>query len=171
MIYNRPLVKLAPASGAGLFQGAINSNDSEIIGSWSQGGQSIPAAIKRADYQAEHAQDADKVYASNSKNDLQGHWKGSWVVTIAETTATIRLALDIAKLPDGSYSAMLSNIDDYLNDPIPASAFRYDPPDVRMEWKWKGGAYEGKLKDGKIVGTWFQGGGGFSLVFERNGSP
>jgi hypothetical protein len=169
--YNRPLVKLALASGAGLFQGAVNSNDTEIIGSWTQGGQSIPASIKRSDYQAEHAQDADKVYTFNSENDLQGHWKGSWVVTIAETKATIRLGLDIAKLPDGSYSPMLSKVDDYLNDPIPASAFRYEPPDVRMEWKWKGGAYEGKLKDGKIVGTWFQGGGVFPLVFERNGSP
>jgi hypothetical protein len=35
----------------------------------------------------------------NSKNDLQGHWKGSWVVTIAKVKATIRFALDLAKLP------------------------------------------------------------------------
>jgi hypothetical protein len=143
-----------------------------MIGSWTLGGQSVPVTVKRADYEAEHAQDADKVYAFNSQNDLQGHWKGSWVVTLAGTKATIRLALDIAKLPDGSYAPTLSDMDDLgRGDPIPPSDFRYDPPNVRMAWKVKGGAYEGKLKDGKLDGTWFQGGGGFPLVFERNRSP
>ena len=171
VIYNRPVVKLAIASGAGTFQGTVNSSDTEIVGSWTQGDQSVPAVVKRADYHAEHAADADKVYSFNSENDLQGHWKGSWAVTLAGTKATIRMGLDIAKLPDGSYAAALCNVDDLgKDDPIPTSDFHYDSPDVRMEWKWKGGAYEGKLKDGKIVGTWFQGGGGFRLVFERNGS-
>jgi hypothetical protein len=140
----------------------------EIVGSWTQGGQSVPSVVKRADYLAEHAQDADKVYAFNSQNDLQGHWKGSWVVTLAGTKASIRLALDIAKLSDGSYAAALCNVDDLgKDDPISTSDFRYNPPDVRMEWKWKGGAYEGKLQGGKIVGIWSQSGGGFPLVFER----
>jgi RNA polymerase sigma factor (sigma-70 family) len=169
--YNRPLVKLALATGAGIFQGAVNSNDTEVIGSWIQGGQSVPAIVQRADYHAEHAQDADNSYSFNSGHDLQGHWKGSWVVTLAGTKATIRMGLDIAKLPDGSYAATLSNVDDFgKNDPTPTSEFHYDPPDLRMEWKWKGGTYEGKLNDGKLVGTWFQSGGGFPLIFERNGS-
>ncbi|HEV7924195.1 MAG TPA: sigma-70 family RNA polymerase sigma factor [Verrucomicrobiae bacterium] len=168
VIYNRPLVKLMLASGAGAFQGSVNSSDMEIVGSWTQGGQSVPSVVKRADYLAEHAQDADKVYAFNSQNDLQGHWKGSWVVTLAGTKASIRLALDIAKLSDGSYAAALCNVDDLgKDDPISTSDFRYNPPDVRMEWKWKGGAYEGKLQGGKIVGIWSQSGGGFPLVFER----
>jgi hypothetical protein len=38
-----------------------------------------------------------------------------------------------------------------------------------MEWKWADNTrYEGKLKNGKLVGTWFEGGGGFPLVFERS---
>jgi RNA polymerase sigma factor (sigma-70 family) len=166
--YNRPLVKLTLASGAGIFQGAVNSNDTGIIGSWTQGGQSVPAIVGRADYHAEHAQDADKSYSSISGKDLQGHWRGSWVVTLAGTKATIRLALNIARLPGGSYAATLSDPDDFeKNDPVPTSDFHYAPPQVRMEWKPKGGAYEGKLSEGKLVGTWFQAGAGFPLIFDR----
>jgi hypothetical protein len=78
--------------------------------------------------------------------------------------------LDIAKLPDGTYAAALANLDQLGNsDPIPASDFQYEPPNVRMEWKWADNTrYEGKLKNGKLVGTWFEGGGGFPLVFERS---
>ncbi len=54
------------------------------------------------------------------------------------------------------------------HDPIPTSDFQYSPPDVHMEWKWAGGAFEGNLKNGKLTGTWLQGGGGFPLVFERS---
>jgi hypothetical protein len=37
-----------------------------------------------------------------------------------------------------------------------------------MSWKWADDTKpEGKLENGKIVSTWFEGGGGFSLVFKR----
>jgi hypothetical protein len=36
-----------------------------------------------------------------------------------------------------------------------------------MAWKWTGGAYEGRLENGKLTGTWQQSGGGFPLTFER----
>ncbi len=73
-------------------------------------------------------------------------------------------------MPDGSYSAALANIDEFGNDAfIPASDFDYQPPKFRMKWKWADGAYEGKMDQGKLVGTWSRGGGRFPLVFERNG--
>jgi RNA polymerase sigma factor (sigma-70 family) len=171
VIYNRPMVKLMAASGSGMFQGTINSDHTEMLGSWIQGGQSTPATVKRADYKAEHAHDADKDYSFDSENDLQGRWKGSWVVTIAGVKATIRMALDVAKLPDGSYSAAVANIDEFGHDAyIPASALSYEMRKLRLEWKWTGCAYEGTLINGKLVGTWSQSGGGFPLVFERSGS-
>jgi hypothetical protein len=92
-------------------------------------------------------------------------------VTLAKVKATIRFALDIAKLPDGSYWAALTNIDEFGRDaPMPTSDFQFEPPRLRMQWKWAGGSYEGRLENGKLVGTWFQGGGGFPLVFERRRS-
>ena len=93
-------------------------------------------------------------------------------MTIGKAKATIRLALDIAKLPDGSYFAVLSNIDEFGHDaPIPTSNFQYSPPNLKMKWKWADNtAFDGKLENGKLTGTWFEGGGGFPLVFERSGS-
>jgi hypothetical protein len=158
------------ASGTGMFEGEINDANSEITGDWIQDGLSTPASIKRADYEAEHALDTHRSYSFESKDDLQGHWKGSWIVPFGDIRVTIRCALDIAKLPDGSYVALLASLDQFGNDaPIPASDFQYDGPNVRMGWKWTEGKYEGRLKDGKLVGTWFQGGGGFPLVFKRSG--
>ncbi|MGD0461831.1 MAG: sigma-70 family RNA polymerase sigma factor [Tepidisphaeraceae bacterium] len=164
VFYNQPVVKLKVETGAGMFRGKINGAATEITGSWIQAGQAKSAEFHRADFRARHAYDADKVYSYTSSTDLQGHWKGSWDFIGTK----IRLALDIAKLPDGTFSAALANLDQFGNDdPIPPSDFQYSPSGVRMEWKWAGGAFEGKLKNGKLTGVWRQGGGSFPLVFTR----
>ncbi|HTV39145.1 MAG TPA: sigma-70 family RNA polymerase sigma factor [Candidatus Sulfotelmatobacter sp.] len=166
--YNPPLVRIKPADGAGIFSGQLNDSGAEISGSWTQGGQTMPEIIRRADYQAEHAHDADKDYSFTSENDLQGHWKGSWISPLGNHKDPIRQKLDIAKLPDGSYSVTIANLDGLgVNAPIPASVFEYSPPTVHAEWKWEGWAYDGKLENGKLIGTWEQNGGGWPLVFER----
>lgn len=167
--YNRPMVEITTAEGSARFQGAINSDRTEISGSMMHRGRSVPFTFKRADYQAEHARDGDRDYSFTSANDLQGHWKGSWIVNISGTSATIRMALVLAKLPDNSYYAAVANTDEFGNDaPIPASVIRYQLGKLHLEWKVTGCAYDGMLTDGKIVGTWSQGGGGFPLVFERS---
>ena len=164
VMYSRPTVKLLVATGSGKFRGEINEDATEITGSWIQGGQPKPVTFKRADFQAEHAHDAERDYSYTSSTDLQGHWKGSWNFI----GTNIRLALDIAKLPDGSLSAALTNIDQFGNDdPVPTSNFQYSPSDIQMEWKWTGGAFEGKLKNGKLIGSWKQGGASFPLTFVR----
>jgi hypothetical protein len=165
--FSRPTVKLTLASGAGMFQGDLNNENTEITGSWMQDGQSLPTVVKRADYRAEHAQDADKDYSFTSKNDLQGHWRGSWEFM----KVPVPEALDIAKLPDGTYSATCINLESITDyDPIPTSDFQYDAPLVRMAWKWANVAFEGRLENGKLTGNWQQSGGGFPLVLERSGS-
>jgi RNA polymerase sigma factor (sigma-70 family) len=178
--YSRPAVQFARASGAGMFKGQINDAGTEISGKWIQDGQSVPAVAKRADYQAEHVQDALKDYSFGSPNDLQGHWRGVWIAVFngGKTKIPIRMALDIAKMPDGSYSATMASVDQFGHDaPIAASDFQYSPPGLKAEWKSAIGAfgsgngiiprYEGELERGKIVGTWYQSGGGFALDFER----
>jgi hypothetical protein len=78
------------------------------------------------------------------------------------------VALDIAKLPNGSYSAALASPDQFgAEAPIAPSDFEYSTPDLHMEWQPMGGTYDGRLENGKLTGTWSQGGGGFALVFER----
>jgi Sigma-70, region 4 len=165
--YSRPKVILSVATGIGRFEGKINNARTEISGLWTQDGQSVPAVIKRADYQAEHAQDAVKDYSFASPNDLQGHWQGTWILPLGGNKLKMKSVLNIAKLPDGKYAAAVAGDLVGYDAPIPASDFQYEPPRVRMKWKWAEVAYEGKLENGKISGTWQQGGGGFPLVYER----
>lgn len=166
--YNRPNVTLALATGGGRFEGTINDAKTEIVGRWSQNGQPMPATIRRVDYQAERAREAEKDYSFHSSLDLQGHWKGTWMEPFPSVTVPIRYELDIAKLPDGSYSAALVDLDRFLDSaPIPPSNFEYSPPNLKLKWNEFGGAYEAHLKDGKLVGTWSESGGGFPLVMKR----
>jgi hypothetical protein len=169
VVYSGPRVKLMPATGTGMFEGTLNQAHTEMAGVFTQGGQSMPATLKRADYQAEHTPESFKDYSFRSRNELVGHWRGTWEVTFGNTRVPIRMALHVAKLPDGAYAAGLSNLDEFGHeDPVPPSEFHYELATVRMGWKWAGDTrYEGRLQDGKLVGTWYQGGGGFPLVFER----
>lgn len=169
--YHPPTVKMFVATGAGMFQGRINSAGSEISGVWIQGGGSTPAILKRADYSAElSAQNVRTNYTFSSPTELQGHWKGTWIAVFGKITVPIRLALDIAKLPDGTFSADITSLDQFPNDgPTPAE-IQYSSPDLQVTLKKIGGSFQGKLENGKLVGTWLQGGGGFALTFERENS-
>ncbi|HTR42445.1 MAG TPA: sigma-70 family RNA polymerase sigma factor [Pseudomonadales bacterium] len=166
--YDHGAVNLEVNSNAGKFQGELDSARRTIKGTWIQGGKSVPAFFQRADYVVEEAQTGVEDYSFTSASDLQGHWKGAWSIPLGTNTITIPLTLDIGKLPDGSYAATLANVEQLGNEsPIPVSTFEYSAPNLHMKWKWAGGAYDGKLENGKIAGTWLQGGGGFPLVFER----
>ena len=168
LTFSNGTVKLDIGSNAGRFQGLLSSARDEIRGSWIQGGKSVPAFFQRADYLSEVAPTKAEDFSFTSASDLRGHWKGAWGTTIGTNNITIPIALDIGKLPDGSYLATLANLEQLGNEsPISASHFEYSPPNLHMEWKWAGGAYDGKLENGKLAGTWSQGGSGFPLVFER----
>jgi len=168
LTYDQGTVNLEIKSKAGKFQGVLDRAGDEMRGSWTQGGRSLPASFKRADYQAEAGPAAAEDFSFTSASDLPGHWQGAWSAAAGAINVTIPLTLDIGKLPDGSYRAALANLEQLGNEsPIPASIFEYLPPKLHLEWKWAGGIYDGTLENGKLVGIWKQGGGGFPLVFER----
>jgi hypothetical protein len=161
-------IKLALNSNNGMFSLVLDSSGQEMNGSWIQNGQPTPAIFKRANYLTEMARQEEEDFSFNSPSDLPGHWKGSWDVTLGTTKVTIPFELDIAKMPDGTYAATLANLEQLGNDsPAPATSFDYSRPDLHAEWKWNHTMYKGKLENGKIVGTWYEGGGGFPLVFQR----
>jgi RNA polymerase sigma factor (sigma-70 family) len=166
--YQGTLVNFTDDISHGLFQGAVSADDTELIGSWTQGGKSAPASFRRADFRAEHAWDDEKDYSFSSPNDLQGHWKASLARTIAKKRMNIAIALDIAKMPDGSYFTTMSYTNLFENnDPIPCSGFVYHPPGLSVKWKWMKAGYEGTFKNGKLTGEWHQGQGVYPLTFER----
>ena len=163
--YDPPNVKLPVMTGSGMFEGRLNENDTEINGDWVEGGQHYPMTFKRADWQAEQAREAQKDYSHAGPNDLPGHWKG----TLNAKQAKLRLAFDVAKLPDGTFSCSLVSLDQGGAE-IPANNIQYVPPNVRLEWNAIGGSFNGKLENGKLTGAWRQGGEAIPLVLERNGA-
>ena len=141
----------------------MNGNNTEMAGNWIQGGQRFPMTFKRTDWQAEQSWEAQKDYSHASPNDLPGHWKG----TLNAKQAKLRLALNVAKLPDGTFSCSMISLDQNGTE-IPASTVQYFPPNVRLEWSAIGASFNGKLENGKITGAWRQGGEAVPLALERN---
>jgi hypothetical protein len=161
--YDPPNVKLPVMTGSGMFEGRLNGNDTEMEGNWIEGGQHFPMTFKRADWQAEQARETQKDYSHAGPNDLPGHWKG----TVNANGSKLPLTLDIAKLPDGTFSCSMISPG---GAEIPASTTQYFPPNVRLEWNAIGVSFNGKLENGKLTGAWRQGGGVVPLVLERNGA-
>jgi RNA polymerase sigma factor (sigma-70 family) len=167
VIYDRPSVRLILTSRDGMVQGEINSDDTEIKGSWIQGGRAVPASFKRADYEADHAQDSIKDYSYHSDSDLQGHWEGSFLLQ-RPAKFPIVLDLEIAKMPDGTFSATVASIYHWGHDgPRPASDFQYAAPNLHITWQWMNDQFEGTLKKGRLTGLWINGGKKQPIVFER----
>ena len=78
----------------------------------------------------------------------------------------LRLAVNIARLPDGKFSCTMISLDQGGTE-IPANNIQYTPPSVHLEWSAIGSSFYGKLENGKISGAWRQGGGALPLVLER----
>lgn len=159
--YSKPDVNVEFSGIGGKFEGKINADGSEISGAWTQLGQTTPLTFKRGELPSAETE-AEKNYAHSRENDLQGFWKG----TLDVKPAKLRLVLKIAKLPDGTFAGTMDSIDQGAKD-LPATTVVYNEPSVKLEWKGIGGAYEGKMENGKMNGTWKQGPGSFPLTFER----
>ena len=159
--YQKPDVHLEFSGIGGTFDGKVSGDDAEIAGTWRQGGQNFPLTIKRADPEAETAVQTVN-YDHTGENDLPGHWAG----TLAVKGTKLRLVLHIGKLPDGTLACAMDSLDQGAKG-LPASAVKFTAPNVQLEWAGIGGTYKGKLQDGKLTGTWSQGGGKMPLVFAR----
>jgi len=167
--YQSPTLKAEFGGIGGAFEGKLDSSDRVITGNWTQGSTTLPLTLERANAQAAAAKEADikaqKDYSHTGPNDLPGHWQGTLVVK--QAGVKLRLALNIAKLPDGKFSCSIISI--YQGGAeVPASIIEYAPPNVRVEWSSIGASYNGKLENGKLTGAWRQGGGALPLVLERN---
>jgi hypothetical protein len=165
-----PTLKAEFGGIGGAFEGKVDSGDRVITGNWTQSGITLPLTLERANAQAAAAKEADiemqKDYTHTNPNDLPGHWQGTLLVK--QAGVKLRLALNIAKLPDGKFSCSMVSIDQGGAE-VPASAIEYAPPNVRVEWSALGASYNGKLENGKLTGTFRQAGAAMPLVFERNG--
>ncbi len=168
-------VTFRPLSGAGMFQGKMNPTGTEIAGMFYLGGRTLPVVFKRVDYHPE-TPPAESDYAFNSKMELQGHWKTAVnanllrIITKGQISE-FPLGLDIARQPDGGYSAALvAPLATLLGagDPIPANNAQYPLPRVHLEWKWLAATFDGRLSDGRLTGKWTEGKLSFTMTFARS---
>jgi hypothetical protein len=167
--YHRPTVKIEFGGIGGAFEGTVDASDRTVTGNWMQGGKPLPLTLERAKPETaavpDPAIEAQKDYSYTSPNDLPGHWQGT--LNVKQAGVKLRLAVNIAKLPDGKFSCSMISLDQGGAE-IPASTVQYFPPNVRLEWGAIGGSFNGKLEKGKLTGAWRQGGGALPLVLERN---
>ena len=170
--YHRPAVKIEFGGIGGYYEGTVDTDNQVITGNWMQGGKPLPLNLERAKPETAAASDpaleAQKDYSNTGPNDLPGHWQGT--LNVKQADVKLRLALNIARLPDGTFSCTMISLDQGGGE-IPASLIQYVPPNVHLEWSGIGGSFHGKLEHGEISGAWRQGGGALPLVFERSRSP
>jgi hypothetical protein len=171
--YHQPEIKLALNGIGASFEGNLD-NGSTISGTWTIGsGQSFQVTFKSIDPRAEAMWEMRKSYGYTYPDELQGHWKGVLSADRNGNKGQLHLAVDIARMPDGSFSGSLDSPDELLKG-VAASSVQFSPPHVRVEWIGIGARFEGKLKNGKLSGTWHAGGQGplgspTLMVFERSG--
>jgi hypothetical protein len=131
--------------------------------------------LKRVEYQPEPVH-SESEYAFRSQMDLQGHWKTVLDSRVADKLMNLGhlegfpVNLNIAKLPDGTFSAALVlplTAFAGLGDPMPASDFQHQQSNVRVEWKVLSALFSGRLNNGKLTGTLRMFGASLPVTFER----
>jgi RNA polymerase sigma factor (sigma-70 family) len=163
MTYKKPDVRIEMSGIGSVFEGKVNSSNTEISGTWTQMGTQFPLTITRSDAGAEQAAEATLSFDPANDSDLQGHWKG----TLQIQKTKLRLVLHIGKQADGTFATTMDSPDQGAKDML-ASTTRYAAPKVHMEWKAIRGVFEGNLKSGKLSGTWRQGAASLPLALERS---
>ncbi len=163
LTYHTPNLHFQMDAYDAVFDGEINNQHDKLVGAWSQRGQKGPLTFRRAPTKAAPVAEIQKDYGQGAPDQIQGHWKG----VLNARGVTLHLLFHIALMPDGSYSATMDSPDQGATG-LPASAVKFTYPNVRIEWNF--GYYIGKLNDGKLSGTWHQGGVALPLKLERETS-
>lgn len=158
--YHKPKVEFELEQIAAVFSGEVNARG-EIKGTWSQMGQDIPLTFHQS-LPKDGGAAGEKNFGAGAASQVEGHWKGA----LNFRGMNLPILFHIALMPDGSYTASMDSPDQGLND-IPASAVKYNAPQIHMEWQGFDGIFEGKLADGRLNGTWRQAGVALPLQLRR----
>jgi hypothetical protein len=146
----KPHVKLWFQGIGAAFDADLNNTGSQMTGTWTQiGADSI--TFSRADLKEEIAVlNAGKSYRGTNDSEPQGHWTG---ILPAGHGLRLRMAVNIARQSDGSFSATLDSPDQSLFA-MPFDVVLFASPVVHLELKSYRYTFDGKLADDKVSGTW-----------------
>jgi RNA polymerase sigma factor (sigma-70 family) len=162
LTYHQPAIRFELSSINSVFEGNLGGRGDQLTGTWTQAGRKFPLTFQLVRATTQTAADAEKDYDHGTRNQVQGHWKGA----IDVKKVALNVVFNIALMPDGSYSATMDSPDQGATG-IPATAAQFTYPNLRLEWNGIGGAYTGKLENGRLSGVWSQGNATFSLKLER----
>lgn len=140
----------------GSYEGKVNSDATEIDGTWTQGAP-LPLVFKRA------AAPIKIEHKPAKPSDIDGAWSGS----LDTPNGQLRVVFHITNTEDGLTGTMDSP--DQGAKGIPVTAVTRDGSSLKIEMKQIAGAFDGKIaKDlTSIEGTWTQLGGSIPLVLKR----
>lgn len=164
--YTKPSVQMDVTGIGGHFDGDLNPEATEISGTWEQGGRGFPLVLRRSNLPAGASKPDAAAYIPATATDLQGFWNGT--LNVAE--ARLRLALQIAKMADGTFTGTMDSIDQGAKG-IPMTSVTCTNAEVKMEWKALRAAFHGMLENGRLIGDFTQGPATFPLEFVRAKSP
>jgi hypothetical protein len=149
----------------GDFVGNLNDADDRMAGTWKQAGRKWPLTFARMQTNADSTVEAQGDYGTGASYQIQGHWKGLYTFNGMQLPVVINIAL----MPDGSYSATMDSPDQGATG-IPATSAEGAFPNVKLTWKALGAVFTGKISNGKLDGTWRQGTVSIPLNLQRDAS-
>lgn len=124
------------------------------------------AEIKRPEWLT--PEDLDKMLASQraamAPKPPAGATTEQWDGVLDVGSARLKLVLNLSKKSDGTYFASLDSPDQGATG-LKIDTVVVSGENIRFEMKQLFAGYEGKLKDGKMTGTWSQGGNSWPLSF------
>ncbi len=140
----------------GAYEGTVNSDGSEIKGTWAQG-STLPLDFKKS------AAAVKTEHKPAKPSDIDGAWWG----TLDTAMQKLRLVFHFTNTEDG-LTATCDSPDQNASG-MPVTTVTRDGASLKMEMKQLGGVFEGKLdKDlATIDGTWKQAGQSWPLTLKR----
>jgi pimeloyl-ACP methyl ester carboxylesterase len=140
----------------GTYTGKVNTDASEIDGTWTQGG-SLELDFHRGGIAMKPAPKPAK------PSDIDGDWLG----TLDTGMGKLRLVLHITNTQDGLMATM-DSLDQGANG-LPVNSITRTGAELKVEMKSIGGSYDGTISAdlSTFNGTWTQGGKSFPLALKR----
>jgi len=145
------------AAGDPRFSGAMSDDGKTIIGTFTQGGGSLPLSLAwKGEPKFEVPQKSTPV-----TKDVEGTWEG----TLDVNGTTLRLRLKLANGTAGATGVLVSV--DQNNVEIPISTITQENARLKLILSTISGAFDGELKGSELAGTWTQGPISRPLVLTR----
>ncbi len=171
LLFNDPDVRIEIDQIGTAYNGKLNANQNEINGEFEEGpgGRPIPVVFKRST--EPDAPEPEKVFtfAKEEPMDIRGYWKATME---AFPGMTVSVALNIGKIPDGTFRATLDLLDQGAKD-IPAASVSVTNKAATLKWQGFQATLDANLSDdGKTLeGNWQQGGRTNKVTFARLDEP